>query len=93
MDDMVEIMKHIQKYVPTITSEKKVVVPVSSEEVAVVNDSFHKILLGGDQLTVARIRSSQHIVKNSERGLERLEGLTAVVEDWHAKQCLMQVSY
>ena len=93
MDDMVEIMKHIQKYVPTITSEKKVVVPVSSEEVAVVNDSFHKILLGGDQLTVARIRSSQRIVKNSERGLERLEGLTAVVEDWHVKQCLMQVSY
>lgn len=90
MDEMIDILKHVQRYVPTVTSQEQVV--VSNDEVTVITDSFHKILLGGDQLTAARIRSSQRIVKNSERGLDRLEGLTAVIEDWHAKQCMMQVS-
>ena len=54
-------------------------------------DKFHQILFGGDQLTVARARGSQRIRKNSERGNERLEGLTPVCEDWHTKLCLLGV--
>ena len=40
---------------------------------------------GGDQMTAARTRGSQRIRSNSETDVERLEGFTAVVEDWHAK--------
>lgn len=76
---------------PTISSEKKCVVPISDEEVTIFEDRFHRVLMGGYQLTAARVRSSQRIMRNSERGLERLDGLSAVVEDWHTKQCLMQV--
>ena len=35
---------------------------------------------GGDQMTVARTRGSQHICSNAERGKDRLEGFMGVVE-------------
>ena len=47
---------------------------------------------GGDQLTAARIRGSQRIRSNSDSDLERLEGFTAVIEDWHAKVTFLGVS-
>lgn len=43
-------------------------------------------------MTAARARGSQRIRSNSYRGLDRLEGLQPVVEDWHAKMCLLGVS-
>ena len=43
-------------------------------------------------MTVARFRGSQQVRSNSERGLDRLEGLQPVIEDWHAKVCLLGVS-
>ena len=52
----------------------------------------HQILLGGDQLTVARIHGAQRIRANSESASGHLQGFVPVVEDWHAKQCLMGVS-
>ena len=30
---------------------------------------------------------------NSKTGVERWEGLTPVVEDWHTKMCLLEVCY
>ena len=47
---------------------------------------------GGDQLTAARVRGSQRVRSNGQRGLHRLEGIAPVVEDWHAKGCLLSVS-
>ena len=48
---------------------------------------------GGDQMTAAQGRGSQRVRSNSERGKGRLEGLQPVVEDWHAKVCLLGVCY
>ena len=42
-------------------------------------------------MTAVRARGSQRIRCNSERGKDRLEGLQPVVEDWHAKVCLLEV--
>ena len=42
-------------------------------------------------MTAARARGSQRVHSNSERGKDRLEGLQPVVEDWHAKVCLLGV--
>lgn len=47
---------------------------------------------GGDQVTVARVQGSKRIGSKSERGQVALEGLEPVVEDWHAKVCLLGVS-
>ena len=54
---------------------------------------YTKICVGGDQLTAERARGSQRISDNSKTGAERLEGLLPVVEDWHAKMCLLEVCY
>ena len=56
-------------------------------------DHFHHILLGGDQLTIARVQGCQRIRNNSENGRACLEGFFPVVEDWHTKMCYMKVSY
>ena len=42
-------------------------------------------------MTAAWARGSQRVRSNSERGKDRLEGLQPVVEDWHAKVCLLGV--
>ena len=92
-EDMVDIMESLHEYVPTHSTLSKVAVAGENEEVDVMNDKFHQILFGGDQLTVARARGCQKIRKNSERGKERLEGLTPVCEDWHSKLCLLGVRW
>lgn len=43
-------------------------------------------------VTTKRARGGQGIRENSNRGRDRLEGLVPVVEDWHAKMCLICVS-
>ena len=55
------------------------------------NIHVHVYCTGGDQLTVARIRGSQRIRSNSEVDIERLEGFTAMIEDWHAKVAFLGV--
>lgn len=49
------------------------------------------LILGGDQMTSARVRGSQRIRSNSERGVDRLQGVVPVTEDWHAKMCFLEV--
>ena len=90
---MVEILAKIQEYVPTVSKDEVKTIPGTDDTVTVKKDEFHALLIGGDQLTAARIRGSQTITSNSERGIDRLEGVTAVVEDWHAKQCLFRVCF
>lgn len=90
-EDMVEIMRHLHKYVPCVTSVTKKVLPGSDKEVELVEDRFHKILFGGDQLTVARARGGQRIRRNSDRAMHSLDGLIPTCEDWHAKLCLLGV--
>ena len=60
-EDMVDIMTNLHQYVPTKTSVSKSTVPGSDEEVEIVEDTFHTILFGGDQMTAARARGSQRI--------------------------------
>ena len=43
-------------------------------------------------MTVSRVRGSQRIRSNAERGKERLQGFVPMTEDWHTKVCLLGVS-
>jgi len=45
---------------------------------------FFQILIGGDQLTVARMRGVQVLRDTHAKRVEQFEGLIAVIEDWHA---------
>ena len=56
--DMIDILDTLHR---TVSSNEWVNVFDSSESDLIRIDSFHKILLQGDQLTVERIRSAQGI--------------------------------
>ena len=47
------------------------------------NPQFCKTILGGDQLTAARVRGATT--------LHLTQGVAPVVEDWHARMTLMKV--
>lgn len=91
-EGMVAIMEELHQYVPTTTSVMEIERPDHGGNVEVVVDNFHYILMGGDQLSVARSRGSQRIRGNSCRPRDRLEGLVPVCEDWHSKGCFINVS-
>ena len=81
-------METLQQYVPSIRYSTCLQIIQGEEQETVHNDYFFATLFGGDQLTVARA-----IGAKSEDGVARLQGLIPVVEDWHAKVCLLGVSY
>lgn len=90
LDEMTEIMEHLHKYVPFETCAEQFQL-ASGEELTIASNKMHHILIGGDQLTVARIRSVQEGLLNSNSPRERMEGLVPVVEDWHAKVIFLKV--
>ena len=56
------------------------------------NTQFFKILLGGDQLTAARVCGTQALRDTEDKAVDRLEGVNAVGKDWHTRTALMKVS-
>ena len=63
---MVSILEALHKYVPTKSSKPATAHPVTHENITVFSQKYHDILLGGDQLTVARVCGVQRIRANSE---------------------------
>lgn len=90
-EDMISIMLSLHDYVPTTCHQEEFKIS-TGDSVTLQKHSFHKVMLGGDQLTTARARGSQRIRMNSETALDRLEGLLPVTEDWHTRLCLLVVS-
>eukprot|EP00731_Ephydatia_muelleri_P020729 Em0013g456a len=91
---MVDILDELHKYVPRTTTMQTIDVCTGGGGTTAVDihvNTFSHIPLGGDQLTVARIRGSQRVEFNAENGDERLEGFFPVIEDWHTKMCFMEV--
>lgn len=77
---------------PTLNLERQFQIYPSSEEEVLHNDRFHQVLLGGDQVTVARARSCQRGRGNSDSGVCKLNGFIPVAEDWHTGVILLTVS-
>ena len=90
IDEMCHIMDNLHKYVPSLAYEKKVKLP-SGHEITVNDAILCEILLGGDQLTVARARSSIAVRANHETMEEKLRGLVPVIEDWHSRMTFLKV--
>lgn len=91
-DDMIDILTELHKYVPVETSTRVCIHPRSGNEVQYVEDVFHHILFGGDQLTIERIRTAQSTRANSNRQEDKFMGFLPVTEDWHAQVMLLTVS-
>ncbi len=80
-----------EKYVPTMPSDGNTILPDGSS-LSFDDTHFHNILVGGDQLTVARARGATSLRSSHDKPLQRLDGIAPVVEDWHARMTLMKVN-
>ena len=84
VNEMMYIMEELQeKYVPMHI--------IDTSELNC--ECLHKIVIGGDQLTVTRCRAAQIGRRNEVHPTKHLRGLLPVVEDWHAKQCFLEVCH
>ena len=91
LEQMANILEEVhEKYVPTLPSEGSVTLPDGSSRMY-DNTTFHKLLFGGDQLTVACARGAIEFRSLHAKSLHCLEGVTPVVEDWHTRMTLMKV--
>ena len=93
---MCEVMDKLHEYVPAKSVKELYDLFNDGNGIEIDEEVFHQILLGGDQLTVARARGSAAIRSDHLTSIctrrDRLEGLLPVVENWHGKQCLLKVS-
>ena len=87
---MCKILDELHRYVPSKNIHSDIALPDGG---TLAHDDYklYQILLGGDQLTVARIREAVAVRSNHENGKDRLEGIVPVIEDWHARHVFMQV--
>ena len=91
LDEMGKILAHYMKLVPTVEATGSL--QLSNGSILDFDDTrFYSILFGGDQLTVAAIRGTQALRDTQDKAVDRLEGVTAVVEEWHVRMTLMKVS-
>ena len=90
-DEMVEILDVLHQYVPLIADSRQKI--LSTGEVTTVEKAcMHRVVVGGDQLTAARIRSAKKSKLNSNSPRKRLEGIISAAEDWHTKANFLGVS-
>ena len=83
-------LEYFMTLFPTKPNEDHLVLP-NGCTVDYDTTEFFKILLGGDQLTVARVRGTQALRQTEDTAVNRLQGLIPVIEDWHARMALVKV--
>lgn len=88
VDEMCLILKELHKYEQVTL---KLALPTGDFKL-LNSEVFHRTLLGGDQLTAARTRSSCLARVDHGSSGKRLSGVLPVIEDWHAKMCYLKVS-
>lgn len=88
---MLKIMQHFHQYVPLVEETRKVYIPSIDKFADISLAHFHKLLIGGDQLTAARARNVKKHRLNSSSPSARLDGLIPCVEDWHTQTILLEV--
>ena len=91
VDEMCSILNELHNYVPTEKVTLNLTLPTGNSR-PLDSEVFHRILLGGDQLTAARARSSCMARADHGSSRKRLCGVLPVIEDWHAKMCYLKVS-
>lgn len=90
LDEMGKILDHYMKLVPTLKADQHVFLSNGSV-IDIDNTQFFPIYFGGDQLTVARMHGIQALRDTHDTPLDRCEGVTPVIENWHARMALMKV--
>ena len=92
LDEMSKILEKFHQYVPTEPSEGTITLPDDTTR-SIDNTLFFQLLMGGDQLTVARVRGTAALRATHDTHLECLSGIVPVIEDWHARMNFMKVLF
>ena len=87
---MCKILDCLHEYVPSTPVPSEVVLD-SGETTIHMDYKLTKILLCGDQLTVARAHGAKGMRVNHENAKSCLKGIIPVIEDWHTRLTLMKV--
>ena len=87
---MSHALEHYMQFVPKTEANGFLLLP-NGDKIEFDDTKFDAKLIGGDQLTVVRIRSTQALRDTLDSATERYEGLIPVIEDWHARVILLQV--
>jgi len=82
-------MKSLHEYVPK--KSYKLTFHLPEEDFVTDENSYHRILLGGDQLTTCRSPGARSARRHDNVTSEHFDGLIPVTEDWHARMTLMRV--
>jgi len=87
--DMSHIIASFNQYVPV--EESVTTIDIDGNEHTYDSSRMYKLLIFGDQLTVARARRAAVLREPQKKRLERLEAFIPTIADWHAGMCLVQV--
>ena len=90
-DDMLDVMIQLHQYVSSILSTEQAYISSIDRSTSVKTATFHKLFVGGNQLTAARARAVQRHRVNSASPSSALHGLIPCTEDWHTQAILLQV--
>ena len=90
-DEMVSILKCLQRYAPTLQAVDSFIDPETNEAVTITSQQTHWLLIGGDQLTVERIIGCRRSRSNADVDSDKLKEFIPVVEDWHSKVAILKV--
>ena len=82
LDEMSHVLEHYMQFVPKVEANGFISLP-NGEKVEYDDTKFNAKPLGGDQLTVVRVRSTQALQDTMDSATQRFEGLILVIEDWH----------
>lgn len=88
---MCKILDALHEYVPSVPVKTELTMD-DGECIDHLDYSLIRQLLGGDYLTVARVYGAIGIRSNHEDAISALKGLIPVIEDWHTRMTIMQVS-
>lgn len=84
-------MDEVHRLVPSVSTDSHQVLP-NGENQLLKTETFHQILLGGDQLTAARCRGSIATRCDDDTSKGHRRGLVPIAEVWHVKYSLCKVS-
>ena len=79
-----------ERYIPKKEQQQTVTLQDGTER-TVDGTKYHQLLIGGDQLTVARVRGAASLRITHDTAFERLTGVVPVIEDWHGRLTLVKV--
>ena len=91
LDEMSHVLDHYMKFVPKSEADGFLLLR-NGHTVPFDDTRFNTKLIGGDQLTVVRVRSTQALRDTLDSATQRYDGIVPVIEDWHTRTILLQVS-